>query len=421
MSVQVANLPKPQHLASHGRINGFIPNGQPTSLEGRRELKVAMENGSNINGSNGITRQISQYITLRDGTQMPRIGLGTWKSPPDQTKAAVKTAIEAGYRLIDCANDYNNEHVIGEALKELLEAGTIKREELFIQCKLWNSNHRTEHVRQDLMASLEDLQLDYVDSFVIHWPQAVPSHGENVAVRKSGTYIDHYSKGTMMPIQDDGYYSWDKECHYMETWHAMEDLVDEGLCKTIGLSNFNLTQVREVMMKTKKHYPVVLQNESHPYLQEKDLRDFCRIHKIAFQAYSALGSFDRPWKDAGSITSGSPVTGYELLDNPVLIEMGKSLGKSPAQVVLRWHLEMGGTAVCKSVRPERIISNYGLWNFELTHEDLAQISDLNVGWRHLLWAETALHFDYPFKDFLPWDYLPGKPDLKALSVGPAPK
>lgn len=351
---------------------------------------------------------------------MPRIGLGTWKSSPEDTKDAVKVAVKAGYRLIDCANDYNNEHVIGEALQELFDEGVVKREELFIQCKLWNSNHRAAHVKQDLMASLEDLKLDYVDSFVIHWPQAVPSHGENVAVRKNGTYIDHFSKGTMMPIQDNGYYSWDKECHYMETWYAMEDLVDEGLCKTIGLSNFNLTQVREVLTKAKKYLPSVLQNESHPYLQEKDLRDFCRIHKIAFQAYSALGSFDRPWKKAGSITSGEPITGHELLENPIIKGIADSLEKSPAQIVLRWHLEMGGTAVSKSVRAHRIISNYGVWDFELSPSDMNRISDLNVGWRHLLWAETALHFDYPFKDFLPWDYQPGKPDLKALSVGPKP-
>ena len=119
------------------------------------------------------------YINLNDGTKMPRLGLGTWKSPPEQTKQAIITAVKAGYRTIDCANDYDNEHVIGEALKELFAEGVVKREDLFIQAKLWNGNHRPEHVKPDIMKTLEDLQLDYIDSFVIHWPQAVPSTGNN--------------------------------------------------------------------------------------------------------------------------------------------------------------------------------------------------------------------------------------------------
>ena len=121
------------------------------------------------------------YITLNDGSKMPRLGLGTWKSPPEQTKQAIITAVKAGYRTIDCANDYDNEHVIGEALKELFAEGVVKREDLFIQAKLWNGNHRPEHVKPDLLKPLEDLQLDYIDSFVIHWPQAVPSTGEATA------------------------------------------------------------------------------------------------------------------------------------------------------------------------------------------------------------------------------------------------
>ena len=117
------------------------------------------------------------YTTLNNGAKMPRLGLGTWKAPAEKTKEAILTAVKAGYRLIDCANDYDNEHVIGEALQELFAAGVVKREDLFIQAKLWNSNHRPEHVKPDLLKTLEDLQLDYIDSFVIHWPQAVPSTG----------------------------------------------------------------------------------------------------------------------------------------------------------------------------------------------------------------------------------------------------
>ncbi len=120
-------------------------------------------------------------IVLNNGARMPRVGLGTWKAPAEKTKEAVLTAVRAGYRLIDCANDYDNEHAVGEALQELLSAGEVKREELFIQAKLWNSNHRPEHVKPDLEATLKDLQLDYIDSFVIHWPQAVPSTGNRIS------------------------------------------------------------------------------------------------------------------------------------------------------------------------------------------------------------------------------------------------
>ena len=182
---------------------------------------------------------MSEFVTLNNGLRMPRIGLGTWKSPAANTKAAVITAVKAGYRMIDCANDYDNEHVIGEALAELFDAGVVKREELFIQAKLWNSNHRPEHVKPDLEATLKDLKLSYVDSFVIHWPQAVPSNGKYCALRPGGCFADHESKKTMFPLDDEGYYCTDKGSHYLDTWKAMENLVDQGLCRSIGLSNFN--------------------------------------------------------------------------------------------------------------------------------------------------------------------------------------
>jgi len=354
---------------------------------------------------------VDRTIKLNTGAQMPRAALGTWKAPAEKTKEAVLTAVRAGYRFIDCANDYDNEHVIGEALQELFAEGTVTREELFIQAKLWNSNHRPEHVKPDLEATLKDLQLDYIDSFVIHWPQAVPSTGKSVTLRPNGCFPAHNSKNTMFPLDDEGYYSADMESHYVETWAAMEDLVDQGLTKSIGLSNFNRMQVEEVLKTAKKYAPAVLQNESHPYLHEKDLRDFCRSHNIVFQAYSALGSADRPWRVAGSITSGVPKAGYEVLGHPDIAKIAEKYGKSTANVVLRWHLQMGGAFVCKSVTPSRIQENFQIWDFELNSEDMAVMDKLNIGWRHLLWAETSMHPDYPFKDCIPYDYKLGKPGV----------
>jgi len=353
---------------------------------------------------------MNQTISLCTGAEMPRVGLGTWKSPPEMTKEAVITAVKAGYRLIDCANDYDNEHVIGEALQQLFKEGVVKREDLFIQAKLWNSNHRPEHVKPDLDATLKDLQLNYIDSYVIHWPMAVPSSGKRVALRPDGCRPGHHSENTMFPLTDDGYYCADHESNYLDTWAVMEDLVDQGLTRSIGLSNFNRKQIAEVMAASKKHQPAVLQNESHPYLQEKDLRDFCKIHNIVFQAYSSLGSADRPWRKTGSITSGLPTTGYEVLSHPSIVKIAEKHGKTTANVVLRWHLQMGGALCTKSVTPARIRSNFCLWDFALDDTDMAELDNLNVGWRHLLWAETSLHKDYPFKDSLPWDYVVGKPE-----------
>jgi len=351
------------------------------------------------------------FISLNNGTRMPRLGLGTWKAPAEKTKAAVKTAVKAGYRTIDCANDYDNEHVIGEALQELFKEGVVKREELFIQAKLWNSNHRPEHVKPDIMKTLEDLQLDYIDSFVIHWPQAVPSTGKICTLRPNGCFPAHHSKDSMFPLTDEGYYCADMDSHYLDTWEAMEELVDQGLTKTIGLSNFNRRQVEEVLVNAKKYKPAVLQNESHPYLHDKDLRDFCANNNIAFQAYSSLGSADRPWRQTGSITSGLPKTGHEVLSHPDIEVIAAKYGKSTANVVLRWHLQMEGTMVCKSVTPSRIEENFKIWDFSLSPEDMAVFDKMNVGWRHLLWAETSMHPDYPFKDCLPHDYVLQKPGV----------
>jgi len=360
--------------------------------------------------------QSGKTVKLYDGKDMPRLGLGTWKAPAEKTKAAVKTAIKTGYRNIDCANDYDNEHVIGEAFQELFKEGVVTREELFVQAKLWNSNHRPEHVKDDLMATLKDLQLTYLDSFVIHWPQAVPSTGKNPTLRPNGCYPAHHSKNTMFPLDDEGYYSADMASHYIDTWRAMEKLVDEGLVRYIGLSNFNRTQVGEILaIPGLKHRPAVLQNESHVHLQEKDLRDYCRIHKIVFQAYSALGSADRPWRTQGSITSGPPVTGHEVLDNPEILKLGKKYGKTSAQIVLRWHAQMGGSMVCKSVTPSRVEANYQIWDFALDADDMRAIDDLNVGWRHLMWAETSMHPDYPFKGELPYNYKLEKPGVGATA------
>lgn len=374
---------------------------------------------------------VSPMLKINTGGQMPQIAFGTWKTPPETTALAVETAIMNGYRFIDCANDYNNEDKVGEGLNKILsnynEYG-VKREDLFIQAKLWNSNHRREHVLEDLQATLDDLQLDYVDSFVIHWPQAVPATGTHATLRESGAYPAMFdetksnSVPRMFPYDKDGYFCSDKESHYIETWEAMQDLVENGKTKSIGVSNFTITQINEIINYSyanglKYKIPSVNQCECHPYLQQKDMIDYCNSFGIIFQAFSILGSghthlgVDSP--PAASILPN--INGQIPLENELIGEMAKKYGKTNAQIILKWALNRGISFVCKSAHTERIVSNIQLFDWELSEQDMKQFDKLNCSWRHLLWREASNHCDYPFKDCLPYDYKLEKAPLVSSS------
>jgi len=338
-------------------------------------------------------------VKLASGHTMPLFALGTWKSPSaGQTAAAVYQAIKTGYRNIDAANDYNNEHEVGDAIAKAIADGICTREELFVQCKLWNSNHKAEHVEADLQQSLIDLKLAYVDNFVIHWPMAVPSSGKFCSTRLTGAKTGPWKENPMFPIDDNGFFSADLDSHYVETWKCMEGLVERGLCKSIGLSNFTRKQIAEVVSIAK--VPVsTLQNECHPYLQQKDLIDYCRFNGICFQAFSPLGSGDTHLG-----TLASPTGCIPLKDPSIAAIAEKYPGKNSGQVMLKWGLQRGYSVVSKSANPDRIVKNFELWDFEITSEDMAAFDKLNCGWRHLLWAETSNHPDYPFFDELPTGY-----------------
>eukprot|EP00183_Erythrolobus_madagascarensis_P005656 CAMPEP_0185845982 /NCGR_PEP_ID=MMETSP1354-20130828/1793_1 /TAXON_ID=708628 /ORGANISM="Erythrolobus madagascarensis, Strain CCMP3276" /LENGTH=354 /DNA_ID=CAMNT_0028546063 /DNA_START=57 /DNA_END=1121 /DNA_ORIENTATION=- len=336
-------------------------------------------------------------VKLLSGEEMPLVGLGTWKADAGVVGEAVKVAVRSGYRLIDCANDYGNEREVGHALAQLLREGVVKRGEIFVQGKLWNSNHRKEHVREDLMATLQDLQLEYLDSYLIHWPQAVPATGAAAAVFRNGNRPAHKSEGTMFPLEDDGRFCSDPATHFMEAWFAMEELMDEGLVKSIGVSNFNHRQLLEVVKNKRKHMPSVIQNECHPFLQQKDLIDLCNHLGVVFQAYSPLGSGDRPWIR----NAGDP----ELLEDERLMSIAQKHGMTAAQVVLRWQTQRGVSIVPKSVRAARIRENLDSLKFKLDAGDMDKIASLNIGWRYLLFPQSSMHPDYPFKDELPHDYV----------------
>lgn len=284
---------------------------------------------------------------------MPLVGLGTWKSKPGDVEQAVKAALEVGYRHIDCAAVYGNEKEIGQTLKAAFEAGTVKREELFITSKLWNTKHAKEDVRPSCVQTLQDLGLDYLDLYLIHWPIGFQAGENNFPKDDAGNVL--YASTS-----------------FLETWEAMEALVDEGLVRAIGVSNFNSKQLAEVLAASRKHKPAVLQIESHLYFTQKPLVAFAQAHGVVVTAYSPLGSPDRPW---------AKPTDPRLLEDSALHAIAAKYHKSPAQIAVRYQVQRGVVAIPKSISAHRLKENFEVLDFELSAEDFVAVEALNRNWR----------------------------------------
>jgi len=259
-------------------------------------------------------------IALHDGIEMPQLGFGVFQVPPEETQRAVELAIQAGYRHIDTAAAYRNEKGVGAALA----ASGLPREDYFVTTKLWNSQQGHESTLVAFEASLERLGLDHVDLYLIHWP--VPTEGR-----------------------------------FLDTWRAFEQIHREEAARTIGVSNFRIEDLKLLDRETEAR-PTVNQVELHPRMQQADLRAWNAEHGIATEAWS-------------------PLAQGALLDDETIGDIAARHGKSPAQAILRWHLQLGNVVIPKSVTPERIRENIDIFDFELSGEDLAAIGSLDSGRR----------------------------------------
>ena len=265
-------------------------------------------------------------IHLAHGSgELPAVGFGTLIPDPFATRQATRAALETGFRHLDCAERYRNEDAVGDAIQRAFKAGTLQRKDLFVTTKLWNSNHRPERVKPAFDASLRRLQLDTIDCYLIHTPFAFQPGDEQDPRDEHGQVI--YDSGVTL----------------LETWQALERLVDEGHCKSIGLSDVTLPKLQEIVAAARIK-PAVVQIESHPYLPEWDLLEFCRKHGSALQAFAALGHAMEP----------------KLLDDPVITAIAQRVHKTPAQVALAWAVQRGTAFLTTSTNPRRIQENFDI-------------------------------------------------------------
>jgi len=260
-------------------------------------------------------------IPFHDGHTIPQLGFGIWQIPQDKTAAAVASAIKTGYRLIDGAFIYGNEAGLGEGLK----SSGVPRDEIFVTTKVWNNAHGRDKARASVERSLKSIGVDQLDLVLIHWP--VPS--QNL---------------------------------YVETWKALIEMRNEGLMRSIGVSNFNADHLTRLIEETGEA-PVLNQIEINPQLQQPELRAFCDAHKIVVQAWTPLGN------------------GKSFEADPVKAAAART-GKSPAQIILRWHMQLGHAAIARSVNPARQAENLDVFDFTLTDDEMKAIAGLDVGLRN---------------------------------------
>jgi len=319
-------------------------------------------------------------LRLRTGDAMPAVGLGTWKIDESVAAGLVSGALRAGYRHLDCACDYGNEAAVGEGIRSAIAEGVCRREDIWITSKLWNTYHRREHVRPALERSLFDLGVEYLDLYLIHFPIAL----KYVPIEQRyppGWFFDPDAEAPRMEPD---------RVPLAETWEAMQQLVQAGLVRNIGVSNFVCALVRELLAYAEPP-PAVLQVELHPYLAQEKLLRFCREEQIAVTGFSPLGA-------PSYVPLEMAAPEESVLSEPAVQAAAKEHGKTPAQVALRWGVQRGAAVIPKTSRRERLRENLDLFDFELTSDEMQAISALNRNRRFNdpgVFCEAAFHTFFP--------------------------
>jgi len=311
-------------------------------------------------------------VQLNNGNPIPLIGLGTWQAEPEKLKESVKVAIQMGYRHVDCAAIYGNEEAVGEALQECFQEGICRREDLFVTSKLWNNSHGDEAtVMKALQQTLDDLKLDYLDMYLIHWP---------VPLWKGSNFDNGLKFHTL------------EERPLETTWKSMESCVQAGKTKGIGVSNFSVPKLKHILDNCTIP-PAINQAEHHPYLQQTKLRQFCREHNIHMTGFSPLASTNhKPSDDLPP-----------LLEHPTIVALAKEKNATPAQVVLRWAMLQQTSVIPKSTHQDRIRENLAAVDLSLTETDMNQIAQLDANVRTVQGDIFTSEPGCPFTQSTLWD------------------
>ena len=308
-------------------------------------------------------------LKFNNGMECPILGLGTWRGYGNEIYQAVKQAISSGYRHIDTAAYYKNESEIGQAIGEILKESDLSRKDLFIVTKLPSVCNRPSLVVPALKTSLKNLNLSYVDLYLIHTPVSkVPLH-------------DHVAS-TDVRLDADGNDLLDT-VNPVDTWKEMEKCVELGLAKSIGVSNFNSVQVQAVL-DICKIKPVTNQIECHPFLPQKKMIEFCKQNEILLTSFRPLGGQKRKASDPS------------LLDNETVKEIAKKHKKSPSQILLRWHVQQDLVVLAKSTSAEHILSNTNIFDFSLSTDDMHELDKLSCGHRYCPYLDSTTSNQYPF-------------------------
>lgn len=317
---------------------------------------------------------------LADGSSIPSIGLGTWKIDNKACPDVIQQAVEMGYRHFDCACDYGNEREVGKGLASAFSSGLCQRDDVWVTSKLWNTYHDPKHVRVACERSLRDLQLDQLDLYLVHFPIALEYVPFETRYPPGWFFDPDHSEPQMKPVS----------IPYLETWKAMEQLVEAGLVKRIGVCNLNVSLMRELLTGCEIR-PVINQVEMHPFLQQAKLKRFCESEGIAITAFSPFGA-------DSYLPLGMAGQDERILDNETVCQIATELERTPAQVVLRWGIQRETVVIPKSQSKDHLRENLSVFDFELSSVQMEQMSKLD---RHRRFNDPGVFCEKAFNTFYP--------------------